>query len=345
MKLIKGAFLPSEQHFDPEQLLKKLNELVILSSSESHDFMITGRLHGVKLETDSIELEQNILLVRLDEDAINERQPLLSDACDIPIIVDYSNFNTEISIKGSYKIVPHGVSSYFNVASKAKTELHLILENVVKAIKLYHPSTYEVYPISLHTPLFDGGETRPIELKYIDPFNSIILGNADVYGLRDAFSIIKTIIPKDSVLERSFSRFLIGQDELVPEERIVDFVIAWESLLLTVKNSEPIKGEVSYRFSLNGAAVLLAVDKSIDFTEAQLLMKGAYTIRSKIVHGGKRSSLHKELNKIGFDNIDTLNSRLSEFYRKAVYWLATIKKEERPYHAPFGWEILIRKTP
>jgi hypothetical protein len=342
-QLIKGAFLPSEQRFDPEQLLERLNELITLISSESHEFIIIGRLHGVKLETDFIELEPNILLVRLDDDAINERQPLLSEACDSPRILDYSNSNIEIKIITSYPITPLSELSYFNVSNKAVPELRQKLGEVVRSIKLYRSGTYEVYPATHHCPLSIGGASFPIEPKYISPFNSVVLDDADTDGLKKAFSIVKTVISQDSVLQRSFSRFLIGQDERVPEERVVDFVIAWESLLLTV-NGNSINSEVSYRFSLNGAAILVVADNTLEFTEALKLMKGTYGIRSTIVHGGNTDSLRKDINKLGFDNVDALNSRLSELYRKVVYWLATLEKEERPYYVPSGWELLIRKN-
>lgn len=344
-KLIKGAFLASEQRFDSEQLQDRLNELITLISSESHDFILTGRLHGVKLEIDSIELEPDILLVRLDDNAINERQSLLhiGTPCDGPVILDYSNSNVEIKIIGSYQITPHGALSYFNVSNKAVSKLRPILEDVVRAIKLYRHGDYQIYPASHHTPLYDDGSWFPNEPKYISPFNRIVLGDADADGLKKAFSIVKTVISQDSVLERSFSRFLIGQDERVPEERVVDFVIAWESLLLTV-NGNSINSEVSYRFSLNGAAILVVADNTLKFTEALKLMKGTYGIRSTIVHGGNIDSLRKDINKLGFDNVDALNSRLSELYRKVVYWLATFEKEERPYYVSSGWELLLRKN-
>lgn len=341
-KLIENAFVSSEKQFNPEQLIKNLCKLQEVISNEHHNFTLIGRLHGIKIEVDLIELESNISLVRLDDNAINERQPLiLNSMSDKFNIIDYSNSNVEIKITNPYRITPHGELSYFDVANKAQSELRLKLENVVKAIKLYRHGNYEVYPVSCHFQLHNGMTYSPIVPKHI--FKNISLNSADIDGLKEAFSIVKTVIHQDGVLERSFSRFLIGMDESKPEERIVDFVIAWESLLLTVKKNPP-QGETSYRFSLNGAALLSAIDNSLEFTEMQRFMKGVYTIRSKIVHGEGVGSTSKELEKLKFDNLDALNDRLSELYQKVIFWLANIKKDKRPYEVDFGWELLLRKT-
>lgn len=341
-KLIENAFISSEKQFNPEQLIKNLYKLQEIISNEYHNFTLIGRLHGIKLEVDLIEIESNISLVRLDDDAINERQPLiLNSMSDKFHIIDYSNSNVEIKIISSHKITPHGESSYFDVANKAQSELRLKLDNVVKAIKLYRYGNYEVYPVSCHSKLRNGMTYSTIVPKHI--FENISLNNTDIDGLKKAFSIVKTSIHQDGVLERSFSRFLIGMDESKPEERIVDFVIAWESLLLTVKKNPP-QGETSYRFSINGAALLSAIDNSFDFIEMQRFMKGVYTIRSKIVHGEGAGSTSNELKKLKFDSLDVLNNRLSELYQKVIFWLVNLKKEDRPYEADSGWEILLRKT-
>lgn len=345
MKLIQDAFLPSEQRFEPEQLLKKLEVFKTFISSEFHDFTLTGRLHGLRCETGLVELEPNIFLVRLDEDAINERQPFLSEVCpDLPRVFDFSDSNVEIRIIKSFQITPHYQLSYFNVSDQARSELEQVLDAVVRSIKLYRPGTYEVYPRTYTNTLTGSFSLSPIQPKYISGFNNAILNDTDVNDLKYTFLIVKNVISQDRVLSRSFSRFLIGLDECVPEERIVDFVIAWESLLLTV-NGSSINSEVSYRFSLNGAAILVAADKTLEFTKALELMKGVYGIRSTIVHGGNTDSLCKNIGKLGFDNISDLNCKLSELYRKVVYWLVGFKKEERPYEVSFGWELLIRKIP
>ncbi len=322
-------------------LLKQLSEFLDLISRECHEFTITGRLHGINLESDRIELDPNVLLMRLDDNAINKRQPFISSPCETATILDYSNSNVEVVIRETYTITPRSELSYFKVANKASDELHRKLDEVVRAIKLYRNGRYEIYPATVYNPLYDGGQTFPNEPKYICPFENVSLSEVDVDSLKRAFAIVKKVIPQDSVLARSFSRFLIGSDERVPEEQIVDFVIAWESLLLTVKGGS-IQSELTYRFSLNGAALLSTVDDTLGFDTAMLLMKHSYAIRSKVVHGESSGTLLKDITALDFDNLEALNRRLSGLYQKVVYWLATLKRENRPYYRLHGWESLIR---
>ena len=180
--------------------------------------------------------------------------------------------------------------------------------------------------------------TRPAPKFTTD---KVVLSTDDIEELKKAFSVVKNI-SGDNVLERSFSRFLIGLNEHVPEEQIVDFVIAWESLLQTVDGKSN-KVELAYRFSLNGAAILCEVDNNREFTEAQTFMKEVYNIRSTVVHGGDSSTISKNLRKINFDSLIDLNNEIAKLYRNTIFWLSELDKQERPYHKSFGWELLLRK--
>lgn len=227
--------------------------------------------------------------------------------------------------------------------------LQLELDNVVKYIKLYHLGDYQIYSMSVFSPLMFGIESAQLRTnkpRVINAFNNVIFSSADIDGLRKTFSIVRIVredMSDDNVLKRSFLRFLIGIDEPRPEERLVDFVIAWESLLLTVNGTDN-HSELNYRFSLNGASVSVAVNNTLDFDSfknAFNLMKGAYDIRSTIVHGGDKEAISKKIRKSSFSSMDDLNNKLSEIYRKVIYWLTGIKREDRPYMAQFGWEKLL----
>jgi hypothetical protein len=330
--LIKSSFLSSTKCFSPKILLEKLNEVIVIIDSGVYEVTLVGRLHGIKLETDLIEIESDIYLTHLDTEAINERQPLITTHPTKIATVDYSDSNVEITIKEQYKIVGH---------NDWQGDLNLKLENVVKAIKLYKHGRFQLYPITFCNSLTGGmGLFGYIEPKLAG--NNVTLSDTDIDGLKKAFSVVK-LISQDTVLERSFSRFLIGLDERIPEEQLVDFVIAWESILQTV-NGTSNKAELVYRFSLNGAALLCEVDNSREFTQTQAYMKKVYEIRSTIVHGGDSKSINSELKKLGFNSLSILNDEFAELYRKVIFWLSTIEKEDRPYQKKaFGWELLLRK--
>ncbi|MFN4814073.1 MAG: hypothetical protein ACK47D_12280 [Pseudanabaena sp.] len=332
-RLMRSAFLKSEKYFDSTQLINALNRLIDNINSGVNEITLIGRLHGVRIESELVEIESNISLIRLDKKAINERQPLITELGISPAILDYSDSNVEIIIKENYPIS----LGYNNM--NWQNDLRCKLENTIKSIKLYRHGRFHVDPIRFHSNLIgEMGILRPAPKFTTD---KVILSTDDIDALKKAFSVVKNI-SGDNVLERSFSRFLIGLNEHVPEEQIVDFVIAWESLLQTV-NGDINKAELVYRFSLNGAAILCEVDNNREFTEAQTFMKEVYNIRSTVVHGGDSSTISKNLKKISFNSLIDLNNEIARLYRNTIFWLSELDKQERPYYKSFGWELLLRK--
>lgn len=340
-KLIEAAFL--EGYFHPTQLINELNTLTTIIASKVQEVTIVGRVHGLKLEVDLIEINPDISLICLNKEGINQRQPeiIMSSISSSYTIVDYSDSNIEIKIKDVFQI---DIENH-KLIEDIKSKLDLKLKNVINAIKLHCHGKFEIYPILYYSSLTGKMQksgslmSNNSELMHIN--KKATLNNADIDNLKKAFSIVESI-SQDSVLERSLSRFLIGLDEYTPEEQLVDFVIAWESILQTV-NSTSNKSELAYRFSLNGAAILCAVDNTREFTQTQMFMKEIYNMRSTIVHGGDSNSISKNLNKTKFNKLYFLNKELAELYRKVIFWLATLTKEERPYHKNFGWELLLRQ--
>jgi hypothetical protein len=169
---------------------------------------------------------------------------------------------------------------------------------------------------------------------------NVSLDNVDIEALKKSFLIVNNTVNQDSVLKSSFSRFIIGIDERIEEEKLVDFVIAWESILQTV-NGKSNKSELTYRFSLNGASITCIADNNREFTKMQKFMREVYNIRSTIVHGGKTNDIDNSLKKIHKESLSELNNELAQLYQKTIYWLSTVKENERPYRKEFGWELLI----
>ena len=87
--------------------------------------------------------------------------------------------------------------------------------------------------------------------------------------------------------EVSLRRFMQGIADVNPAEALIDFVICLESLLLPGGN----KGEVSYRFRINGAWYLSGSEYNRKTTYDKL--KILYDLRSSIVHGGAKSPTYE----------------------------------------------------
>lgn len=119
------------------------------------------------------------------------------------------------------------------------------------------------------------------------------------------------------VIDIALSRFNFAYERIRPEDRLIDYVIGFESLLL--KGDE--KGEFAYRLALRGTMLLsTSSDKRKVIYD---LLKEAYRERSRIVHGvgsSKTVSLGEE--KITFhafvDKVEQhLRSMIMEFIKRS----------------------------
>jgi hypothetical protein len=92
-------------------------------------------------------------------------------------------------------------------------------------------------------------------------------------------------IKKRKFLDVAIRRFSYAHDRHRLEDRIIDLMIAAESLFLSDYNKEnPYIGEIRYRLSLRAACFLDSRRESQVLIFRQ--MKAAYDLRSKIAYGG-----------------------------------------------------------
>ncbi len=88
-----------------------------------------------------------------------------------------------------------------------------------------------------------------------------------------------------SAAHLSVHRFHLGALEEQPSEALLDFVIALEALLLHEDSQDPkFKGELRFRFSLNGA--LFLSDSYEERKKLFVAFRSLYDVRSALVHGG-----------------------------------------------------------
>ena len=121
---------------------------------------------------------------------------------------------------------------------------------------------------------------------------------------------------------------------------MVDFVIAFEALLLT-QNGSAITQELSYRFAVNGASLLRLVLNSRDGQGIFRKMKAAYSVRSDIVHGAADVEQSKALRSGGFDSLRELSEYLETNLRRSIFWIESVPDKSRPYSMNNGWEELL----
>lgn len=184
-----------------------------------------------------------------------------------------------------------------------------------------------------------------------------VMTEADIEALRKAFDFLQQA-ESDHVLETAVDRLLLAMKRgdhhpnhvNAPNwDKLVDYVIALETLLLTTNGSSADQ-ELSYRFRLNGSTLLSeCTDKrSPDIFHA---LRHLYSLRSKIVHGcsetvvakpamqfAKALSLEIAADASSLAKFNAVAMTVQEWIRKLLFHLASMPPDERPYCKQDGWE-------
>lgn len=172
------------------------------------------------------------------------------------------------------------------------------------------------------------------------PFQSIVLGARDVGKIQVICDLISGGEKTDQTIIRGLRRFILGRQRPHLMDKLVDYVIAWETILLTQSGTQSHQ-ELSYRFALNGASIISQVRKDLTPNALYKKMRSAYSTRSSIVHGAGDKDINKELKTGEFANLGELCNFLEESFRLTIFWLASKTAKDRPYRQADGWELLI----
>jgi len=190
----------------------------------------------------------------------------------------------------------------------------------------------------------------------IDPS---VLDEQGISLLKRCFSLLCSD-RRDNYLDRSIDRFLSGRKQDVQHpnivntpnwDKIVDYVVAMEAILLSGK-----KSDLTLRFKLNGAWLLseaYAIDRKTAFDALGYL----YNLRSSVVHGYDLASAKKNARKflqtLSVSNSETMGdlelinkvSRNLEFWlQRLFFYLAETPEDDRPYICEGAWESMYLGT-
>jgi len=297
------------------------------------------RILGLQMRCKEIHITDHTSLYRLSRRECNELQPIIDNS------FTYGHHDHQIAFhpveaRTSLKVnVDHSkASSIFNANFEAQRIAYDKLSIILNTLFLSSSGNIKFGPLRL----VGGIEHMPFGRSLIlEPIlgERMIISKKDTERLKTAYNILSESAIADQVIKRSFHRFMLGRQRYDVKERLIDFVIAWEAILLTIKDNQN-HSELSYRFAMNGAAICHAtgcVNKKTAFNE----MKIAYSLRSTIVHGGDDKTLTKKLQPSNFSNIKELCDTLEIYYRKVIFWLAKLTLNQRPYSKDNGWEELI----
>jgi len=312
-----------------------------LHSGKEIEFTVAVELSGVKLRSKSLPLPDDTILYRNTQAEQNQRKDFefRRNPHFGPFFKGY-----ETEIRGAIMVpLDHSRKDYEQRPTNDATRM---VNNKFRGI---------VYALLLGFPGRAGAGACEIQARYREttsnrfdmaisgksslPIVWMSLGKRDIPRLHKAYDIVFGDSSVDRVLYRALNRFILGRTRSDEVDKLVDYVIAWESILLTLRAKEA-KEELSYRFRLNGALLLSFSQRNRDRYALLSKMRHAYAMRSTIVHGGTDESIERDLKKSGFGSLAGVCNFLEQGFRDVVFWLTTIEPMARPYIAENGWERL-----
>lgn len=325
---------------DQTKAIQSLRNFRIALTKKTLRFEASARLMGVTLTAKSFSLPDDIVLYRLNRRERNYRQPTfepyLSSGWHDQFLTDHP---AELRVSVTVPVDHSQDDAHFKAKNDAQHVANELFNKVVEAILVTTRGKAKLSYITLKGGIEQISSGRSL-LQEIPPNVNLTIRKGDLDKISAAYDLVSGGKRSDKTLSRSLHRFLLGRKRTDLVDKLVDYVIAWEAILLT-QDRNPIPQELSYRFSLNGASIISSASRGVKPNDIYKKMKSAYSARSSIVHGGSDNEIKEKL-KIGeFANTHELCSYLESNFRRVLFWLISLNTTDRPYIKKGGWESLI----
>jgi len=303
-------------------------------------YSASARLLGVRLTQKEINLPDRVTAHSLSRAQLNRRQIPVEPYVTMPFTSQFDAVHpTELRLSIKVPVDLHSAHAHFNAQNFAVNTARDAFEKIVDAIIIAGDGSAKLGPVDITGGIFLMQRGRSFSHE-VTPNINITIRKRDVANIAVIFKLITHGRGGDKTLVRSIQRFLLGRKRITFVDKLVDYVIAWEALLLT-NEGNPSTQELGYRFALNGASLITCAVPKSSPRDIFLKMKCGYQARSNIVHGGSDSNLNKTLANSNFTDTKDLCDFLEANYRKVIFWLLTVTPNHRPYKGKSGWEQLI----
>ena len=335
-----GEIRKERLYIDHAEALRYLKSFRQLLTSSHLEYKATARIFGVNLRCKSLSLPDGVTLNRLNRKELNDRQTVLQPYLSDGFMEQQLAYHpVELSVPVTVPVDHSQEGAFFKNQNDAYSVATEIFSKILQAILVVSSGKAGVGHFELKGGLEQIPQGRPVS-RGMFPQANIYLGVGDIANIEIAYELLSGGKKCDKTLSRALHRYILGRQRSDLIDKLVDYVIAWEAILLT-QNGNPITQELSYRFALNGASILSKIRKTNIPNEMFKKMRSAYSARSSIVHGGDDKDRDKALKKGSFKNLNELCNFLEESFRLVVFKLSSMKPKERPYRRAGGWEALI----
>lgn len=342
-KVIFESFDKEINVFNCEKAISSLTKITKCLNSKKLKYEANARLIGVEIPAGIIKINENVELHKLNETELNERQPII----DFPIIVGFDNYHltnhlTEIRANFEISLKEDVVNPIIKANGAASSKAKEMFDDVMTAFRLFKSGDIVLGPISGKCDLGSfGSHYQGTSLKVFS--DNMHIESNEENSLVKTYKLVENIKSQDKVLYRALNRFLLGKQRIDIFERLVDYVISWEMIVLRNKKSNGPQGELSYRFSINSSSLISSAVKRTNRLKMFNYTKILYTLRSLYVHGEDKDKMYKEINKTEYNNVNELLESFEILFQKVLFWLMSLETNERPYQKEKGWEKLLWK--
>jgi len=323
--------------FDANAASRELQRIRAEFSAPSFNYECRARMFNVSLGAKQFFLPDGVHLKRLNMRELNARQPVVQ-----PFLSSgwrdsqLGNHTTEATFHTTVPIDRTKQNALFDAGNEATRRATEVFSQLADAITVATGSSVTFGELELLGGFFGGG--RPLsEPGFLLPSKKITRQVCSAVGT--IYRLLKDPM-QDSVLGRALRRVVLGHRRKDQADRLVDFVIAWEALLLTHDGSG-LNQELSYRFSVNGSVLLSRILRRSSRIELYRQMRSAYAARSCVVHGSDEADLTRALRTGGFPNLEALCAFLQTSILATFVWLSALSVAERPYRKKGGWDALL----
>jgi hypothetical protein len=304
------------------------------------EFVASARIIGLRTKQKLLSLPDNMELYRLSRRQANLKQPAINPYGFSDSDMHLLDHNVELRVPIIVPVNRAAASGIFTATNEAGGVALNLFRNVTAALLVCSSGRLQIGALELGGGLQGIPAGRSIEAREPLFGPEMIIGKNDLAAIRIAYELLTGGRGSDKTLSRALHRFILGRQRSDFSDRVVDYVIALESIFLT-QEGNAITQELSYRFAINGAILLWNAKAKECKNELFMKLKSAYKIRSILVHGGSSEDIDKVFRAVHITSVPELSAFLESSFRRALFWLAKHKPQDRPYRAPGGWEELL----
>lgn len=304
------------------------------------DFLASARIIGLRTKQKLLLLPDDMQLYRLSRREANLKQPAISPFGFGEGDMHLLDHNAELRVPVTVPVNRAAKNGIFTATNAARGVALDLFGNVVRALMVCSSGRLIIGALELDGGLQGIPAGRSIESRETLLGPQMTVGTNELTAIRIAYELLTGGRGSDKTLSRALHRFVLGRQRSDLNDRVVDYVIALESIFLT-QEGNAIAQELSYRFAINGAILLWNAKAKERKNDLFLKLKSAYRIRSIIVHGVSSEDLDKVFRAAHISSMAELSAFLESSFRRALFWLAEQKPQDRPYRASGGWEKLL----